>query len=58
MTEEIKKPDTRRWFEKITPCKNLNLERQVEFVDLSEINKAWGKKKPASIPLEGTDDEG
>lgn len=57
MTEEVKKPDTRRWFEKVTPCKNLNLEREVKFVDLSEINKAWGKKKNMDIPIEKADDE-
>ena len=53
MSEEVKKtPDMRRWFEKVTPCKNLNLEREVKFVDLSEINKAWGKKKNMDIPIE------
>ena len=57
MTEETKIPDTRRWFEKVTPCKNLNLERKVEFVELGEINKAWGKKKPIEIPIEKTDDK-
>ena len=56
MTEETKKiPDTRRWFEKVTPCKNLNLEREVKFIDLSEINKAWGKKKHMDIPIEEAD---
>ena len=58
MTEEIKKPDTRRWFEKVTPCKNLNLEREVKFVELGDINKAWGKKKPVEIPIEKADGKG
>ena len=56
MTEEAKKVvQPKRWFEKVTPCKNLNLEREVKFVDLSEINKAWGKKKSMNIPIEEAD---
>ena len=56
MTVEIKKPDTRRWFERTTPCKNLNLEHEVKFVEMSEINKAWGKKKVMDVPVEKEDE--
>ena len=51
-----KKPDTRRWFEKITPCKNLNTEREVKFIPMEEFNTAW-KKKPMAIPIEEEDDK-
>ena len=51
-----KKPDTRRWFEKVTPCKNLNAEREVKFVPMEEFNTAW-KKKPMAIPIEEEDDK-
>lgn len=58
MTTEIKIPDTRRWFERVTPCKNLNLERKIEFADMSEINAAWGKKKNMDIAIEKDNDKG
>ena len=51
-----KKPDTRRWFEKVTPCKNLNAEREVKFIPMEEFNAAW-KKKPMAIQVEKEDDE-
>lgn len=56
MSEETKKPDTRRWFQRITLCKNLNAEREVKFVSMEEFNAAW-KKKPMAIPIEEADDK-
>lgn len=56
MSETTKKPDTRRWFERITPCKNLNAEREVKFVSMEEFNTAW-KKKPMATPIEEADDK-
>ena len=50
----MKKPDTRRWFEKVIPCKNLNAEREVKFIPMEEFNTAW-KKKPMAIPIEEKD---
>ena len=50
----MKKPDTRRWFEKVIPCKNINAEREVKFVSMEEFNTAW-KKKPIAIPIEEKD---
>ena len=54
MVEETTKKDTRRWFQKVTPCKNLNKEIDVKFVEMSEFNPAWGKK-PIKIEVEEPD---
>ncbi|MBV6340447.1 hypothetical protein [Candidatus Magnetobacterium casense] len=48
MTE--KKVDSRRWFEKITECKNLNLERTVEYKDM-----AWWNPPVMEIPIDEDD---
>ena len=44
MSEPVKK-DERRWFERVTLCRNLNAERVVEFVEMEQINPSWAKPK-------------
>ena len=49
MSEKDKKIE--RWFLKRTPVHNLNAEREVRFVEMSEINPQWGKKQGNIKPL-------